>query len=159
MRHILRTACAALALCAAAMFSVPSVALASPLTYYNSPMSSVQDVANAVLTSVNNNIPTASILSTATGTTTATAVGFRNTVSVTGLTTAASTLSATMTVTNTSAAAASQVFCSTNGYAGTGIPVVVNVVPAAGTYAFNIQNVSTGAALNATVPVVCLIVN
>lgn len=159
MRHTLRTAFAALALCAAAAFSVPGIALASPLTYYNSPMSSVQDVANSIIQSINATSPTAAALSTASGTTTATAVGFRNTVSVTGLTTAASTLSAAMTVTNTVVAVASQVLCNTNGYAGTGVPVVVNIVPAAGSYAFNIQNVSTGAALNATVPVACLVVN
>lgn len=159
MRHNLRTAFAALALCAVAMFSVPSAALAAPLTYYNSPMSSVQDVANAVVTGYNNTQTGAAPLVTATGTTAATATGLRVTVSVTGLSTAASTLSATMTVTDTLVTAASQINCQVNGYAGTGIPVVVNVVPAAGSYAFNIQNVSTGAALNATVAAACQIFN
>lgn len=159
MRQFLRTAFAALALCAVAMFSVPSVALAAPLTYYNSPMSSVQDVANAVVTGINNTQTGAASLVTATGTTTATATGLRVTVSVTGLSTAASTLSATMTVTDTLVTAVSQINCQVNGYVGTGVPVVVNVVPAAGSFAFNIQNVATAAALNATVPAACQIFN
>lgn len=94
---------------------------------------------------------------TATGTTTSTCSALRCTISVTGLTTAASTLSAAMTVTNTAVALTSQVLCQTNGYAGTGVPIVVNITPAAGSFAFNIQNVSTGAALNATVPVACIV--
>jgi hypothetical protein len=142
-----------------ALISAPVAALASPVTYYNSPMSSVQDVANAVITSINNSQTGAAGLVTASGATTATATGLRVTVSVTGLSTAASTLSATMTVTDTLVTAVSQINCQVNGYAGTGIPVVVNVIPAAGSFAFNIQNVSTGAALNATVPAACQIFN
>lgn len=95
---------------------------------------------------------------TCSGTTTATCQGQRFIVSITGLTTAASTLSAAMTVTNASVvSAASMVLCSVNIYAGTGVPVAVNVTPSTGTVALNIQNVSTGAALNATVPIACVV--
>lgn len=96
---------------------------------------------------------------TASGTTAVTASSLRAKISITGLTTAASTLSATVTVTNTLVAANSNVLCQTNGYSGTGIPIVVNIVPAAGSFTFAIQNVSTGAALNATVPISCIVFN
>jgi hypothetical protein len=79
-------------------------------------------------------------------------------VTITGLTTAASTLSAAMTVTDANVlASTNQVMCQTQGYAGTGIPVAVNIVPGTGSVAFNIQNVSTGAALNANVVVACVV--
>lgn len=96
--------------------------------------------------------------STCSGTTTATCQGQRFVVSVTGLTTAASTLSAAMTVTDANVvSSSSQVMCQPQGYAGTGVPIVVNVTPGTGSVAFNIQNVSTGAALNATVAVACVV--
>lgn len=92
------------------------------------------------------------------GTTTATCQGQRFIVSITGLTTAASTLSAAMTVTNANVvSSASTVMCQVNLYTGTGVPVAVNVTPGTGTVALNIQNVSTGAALNATVPIACVV--
>jgi hypothetical protein len=95
---------------------------------------------------------------TCSGTTTATCQGQRFTVTITGLTTAASTLSAAMTVTDANVlASTNQVMCQTQGYAGTGIPVAVNIVPGTGSVAFNIQNVSTGAALNANVVVACVV--
>lgn len=97
-------------------------------------------------------------VSTCSGTTTATCQGQRFVVSITGLTTAASTLSAAMTVTNANVvSSASTVMCQVNGYGGTGVPVAVNVTPGTGSVALNIQNVSTGAALNATVPVACVV--
>lgn len=99
-----------------------------------------------------------STVSTCNGTTTATCQGQRFVVSITGLTTAASTLSAAMTVTDANVvSSASTVMCQVNLYAGTGVPVAVNVTPGTGTVAINIQNVSTGAALNATVPVACVV--
>ena len=79
-------------------------------------------------------------------------------VSITGLTTAASTLSAAMTVTNANVvSSASTVMCQVNLYGGTGVPIAVNVTPGTGSVALNIQNVSTGAALNATVPIACVV--
>lgn len=97
-------------------------------------------------------------IATCTGTTTATCAGQRMVVSVTGLTTAASTAAAAMTVTATSvASSASIVMCQPNGYAGTGLPVITTLTPGTGSFSFVIQNVSTGAALNATVPVACFV--
>lgn len=99
-----------------------------------------------------------STVSTCSGTTTATCQGQRFVVSITGLTTAASTLSAAMTVTNANViSSASTVMCQVNLYTGTGVPVAVGVTPGTGTVALNIQNVSTGAALNATVPIACVV--
>jgi hypothetical protein len=92
------------------------------------------------------------------GTTTATCQGQRFLVTITGLTTAASTISAAMTVTDANVlAAGNQVMCQVQGYGGTGVPEVVNVTPGTGTVAMQIQNVSTGAALNANVVVACVV--
>ena len=97
---------------------------------------------------------------TCTGTTTATCTGQRFTVSVTGLTTAASTAAAEMVVTNTSIpTSAANVLCDVNGYAGTGVPIATKINPGTNSVGITIQNVSTGAALNATVPVSCLVIN
>lgn len=145
------------AVVAASLFA--SAALAAPVPYFNQPIDTVQAALNTVVGSINNAQTPAASLVTASGTTTSAATGLRNTISVTGLVTAASTASAAMTVTNASAAANSQIVCQVNGYAGTGQPVAAAVTPAAGTYSFVIQNVATAAALNATVPVACLIFN
>lgn len=100
---------------------------------------------------------TASV-STCSGTTTATCQGQRFIVSITGLVTAASGTSAAMTVTDANVvSSASTVMCQVNLYTGTGVPIAVNVTPGNGTVALNIQNVSTGAALNATVPIACVV--
>lgn len=115
---------------------------------------------NASITGKGTGIATLGTQTTCTGTTTATCNAQRAVISITGLATAASTLSATMTVTDTSVAAAtSMVLCQVNGYAGTGIPVAVNVIPGTGSFTMAVQNVSTGAALNATVPISCFAIN
>lgn len=114
--------------------------------------------ANAGIQLTTNGVGVVKLGSTTTcsGTTTATCSATRFTVSITGLSTAASTLSATMTVTNTSIpSSATHVICQPNGYGGTGIPVAVNVVPGTNQVTMAVQNVSTGAALNATVPIFC----
>lgn len=99
-----------------------------------------------------------STASTCSGTTTATCQGQRFVVTITGLTTAASTLSAAMTVTDANVVStSSNVLCQTQGYAGTGVPIVVNITTGTGSVALKIQNVSTGAALNANVVVACLV--
>jgi len=144
---------------AVALVLVPALAFASPVPYVTGIFDTPNAVVNTAVASINAAQAPAASLVTASGTTTSTAQGLRVTISVTGLSTAASTLSAAMTVTDASVAANSQVICNTNGYAGTGVPVVVNIVPAAGSFAFNIQNVSTGAALNATVTAACLVFN
>lgn len=137
----------------------PAAAFASPLSYVNTPFDTPQQVANAVISSINSNMASAAPLVTASGTTTATAAGLRTQVSITGLTTAAGVTATAMTVTNTSVVAASQVFCSANGYAGTGNPVVVNVVPGVGSFTMQVQNTHASAALNATVPISCIVFN
>lgn len=97
-------------------------------------------------------------IATCSGTTTATCQGQRFVVSITGLSTAASTLSAAMVVTDASVVSSSSiVMCQPQGYAGTGVPVAVNVTPGTGSLSVKIQNVSTGAALNATVAVACFV--
>lgn len=148
-----------LSLAAIAMLLAPTLAFALPVPYVTTPFDTPNQTVNTALASMNTSQAPFASLVTATGTTTSTAQSLRITVSVTGLTTAASTLSAAMTVTDASVAANSQVFCQTQAYAGTGVPIVVNITPAAGTVAFNIQNVSTGAALNATVQVACIVFN
>ena len=156
MKRFLSTCLAAFAVAA----SLPAVpALAGPLPYVNAPMSTPQELVNSVVSSINNNFASAAGLVTASGTTTATATGLRIQVSVTGLTTAAGVTSASMVVTDTAVAANSVVFCQANGYAGAGNPAAVNVVPAAGTLTFAIQNTHASAALNATVPVSCTVSN
>lgn len=96
---------------------------------------------------------------TCSGTTTATCQGQRFVASVTGLTTAAAGVSsAAMTVTNAVVlASTTQVLCQVNGYAGTGTPVATTVTPGTGTVSFTITNVANSGALNATVPVSCLV--
>jgi hypothetical protein len=97
----------------------------------------------------------------ASGTTAATCNALRCTISVTGLVTAdAGALSAVMTVTNTMVTASSTVHCQVNGYGGTtGVPTVVNVTPAAGSFGFQVQNTSTTQALNGTVSAGCVVFN
>jgi len=143
----------------AALIAFAPAAFASPAAYVNTPMDTVQATVNTAITNINAALPGLQTVVACTGTVTATCQGLRLNVSITGLTTAASTLSATMTVTDASVTAASQIFCQPNLYAGTGIPVAVNIVPAAGTFTFAIQNVSTGAALNATVVNACSVQN
>lgn len=149
----------------AALFTVLALgmgaapAMASPMPYFNQPFDTPNSAVNAVIAAANANVAALNYTSSCTGTTTATCSGLRNVVSITGLTTAATAVSATMTVTNTSVTAASQVSCQTIQYGGTGIPSAVNVVAAAGSYSFAIQNSAAAAALNATVPTVCLVYN
>jgi len=142
-----------------ALVFAPVASFASPISYTPSPFDTIQGVTASYNQTLNASLFPLAALSTATGTTAVTATGTRLQLSYTGLVTAASSLSAAQTVTDTSVAAASQVMCQTTGYAGTGIPVVVNIVPAAGSFTYNIQNVSTGAALNATVVVNCFVSN
>lgn len=156
MKRFLSTCLAAVAV-AASFLAAP--AFAAPLPYVNAPQSTPQELVNSVVSNINTGFAPAAGLVTASGTTTATATGTRIQVSVTGLTTAAGVTSASMVVTDTAVAANSVVFCQANAYAGTGNPASVNVVPAAGTLTFAIQNTHASAALNATVPVSCMVFN
>lgn len=137
----------------------PAAALANPIPYNNSPLDTVQATVNSVVTSLNAVTPAYNYVSACSGTTTATCQGIRVTVSVTGLTTAAGVTSATMTVTDASAVAASQVNCFVGNYAGTGNPVPVQVLASSTGFSFAIENTHASAALNATVPVVCFVYN
>ena len=135
------------------------VAMAAPFTYYNQPFDTPNAAVNALTTAINNGSPTYAYTASCTGTTTATCVGSRFVVSVSGLTTAAGVTSASMVVTDTTVTAASLVFCQAVGYGGTGNAQPVNVVPTANTITFQVQNTHASAALNATVPVACLVYN
>ncbi len=142
-----------------AMVLAPAAALASPVSYVTVPLDTVNASINTLVSSLNSTQPWSAITVTGSGTTTATASGLKSVVSVTGLTTAAGVTSATMTVTNTSVAASSFVMCQVNGYAGGGNPMPVKIVPGAGSFTFAVQNTHASAALDATVPVACLVYN
>lgn len=148
-----------LALATAALFALAAPAFAAPLPYYNQPFDTPNSAVNAVIQAANANIAALNYTTLCTGTTTSTCQGLRVLVSITGLTTAATAVSATMTVTDASVTAASQVSCQVIGYSGTGIPNSVNVVAAAGSFSYAIQNSAASAALNATVPAICLVYN
>ena len=141
----------------ALMFAAPAVA--APLPAYNpAPFEAIgaqfQDLYGAI-----NLQAQSATLTTCTGTTAATCQGLRLAISTTGLTTAAGAVSATVTVTDASVAATSQVICSVNGYGGTGVPGDVLIVPGAGSFTFAIQNTDGAAALNATVVSKCVVFN
>ena len=144
---------------ALALSFIASTAIAAPLPAYNpAPFEAVgaqfQDLYGAV-----NAQAQSATLTTCTGTTTATCQGLRLAISTTGLTTAAGVVSANVTGTDASVAATSQVICSVNGYAGTGVPGDVLIVPGAGSFTFAIQNTDGAAALNATVVSKCVVFN
>jgi hypothetical protein len=134
-------------------------ALAAPLPYINTPMDTINAGLNTVVSNINAALPNTQYLSSCTGTTTATCPGLRIAASYTGLTTAAGVTSALQTVTDTSVTAASMIQCQVNGYAGTGNPVAVNVIPGAGSFTYQIQNTHASAALNATVVTMCIVYN
>lgn len=144
----------------AALLLIPVMALASPVAYINVPLDTVQATVNAAISNINTTQTGAQPLVTASGTTTSTAQGLRLQVSVTGLTTAAAGVSsAAMTVTDASVAANSLILCNVNTYAGTGVPIATTIIPGVGSFSFTITNVAGSGALNATVPVSCLVFN
>lgn len=143
--------------------AIAAVVNASPLSPYNSP-GSFYDAVNSVVTAINANFAPAAPLVTCTTTlasANATCNGLRIQPSVSTITTATNgVVSNAITVNDTSVTAASQVFCQTIGYTGVGVPADVNVVPAANSFTFQIQNTSvSGSALNATVPSTCMVNN
>lgn len=156
MKRLLALGLATLSLLAAPL----APAFAAPLPYINSPMDTPQALVNQLITSININQPESNVFNTCSGTTTATCLGLRFQVSITGLSTAAGgTTSAAMVVTDTSITAASQVLCQVNGYSGTGQPVATAIVPAAGSVSVSVTNVAASGALSATVPIECLVFN
>jgi hypothetical protein len=148
-------------LAVAAAMAVASAAVAAPLPYSttNIPLDTPQALGAAIITAINASAPDFSYTATCTGTTTATCTGNRFIVSVTGLTTAAGVTSASMAVTDSSVTAASIVQCEALGYGGTGNARATNVVATASTVTFQVQNTHASAALNATVPVACMVYN
>ena len=144
---------------AVAALAFAGAAIASPVPYITTPFSTVNESVNAAIANINSSQASAASLVTCTGTTTSTCQGLRFVSSYSGLTTAAGVTSAAQTVTNASVVASSIIICASNGYAGTGNPNPVNIVPAAGSFTYQIQNSHASAALNATVPVACLVYN
>lgn len=141
---------------------IPTTALAAPIPYVNSPMDTPQNLVNIGIQSLNGALPGTAVPVTCSGNTTGTCQGLRLTDSVTNLsTTAGGNVSAQVTVTDASVTAASMIQCTVNNYAGAGQPAVANLTANAGNFTFNVQNqaASGGAALSATVPVVCFVQN
>ena len=155
MKRLLAAALAVIALALAPL----APAFANPVPYQNAPFDTPNAVVNNLITSLNTISPAYAYPSACSGTTTATCTGIRTLVSITGLTTAAGVTSATMTVTDTSATAASQILCFVSNYTGAGNPLAVDVLAAAGSFSYAIQNTHASAALNATVPTACYVYN
>jgi hypothetical protein len=166
MRRSLKSSVCAAALLAALPLMVadfvPTQVSAAPVPYVNSPMDTPQGLVNTAVASVNSGLPGTAVPVTCSGNTTGTCNGLRFTDSVTNLTTTAGgNLSALVTVTDTSVTASSQALCTVENYAGNGTAGVANITDNAGNITFNVQNTTAagGAALSATVPVVCFIQN
>lgn len=155
MRRLIALAFAALALIAAPI----APAFAAPLPYVNTPFDTPNATVNAAIQSINAVVPGQNVTVACTGTTTSTCTGIRALVSITGLTTAGTATSATMTVTDTAVTAASQINCFVSNYTGAGNPLAVDVLAAAGSFSYAIQNTHASAALNATVPTACFVYN
>lgn len=143
----------------AALFLAAAPAFAGPVAYVTAPTGTYTEAVNDAIANVNAALPSAQSTTFCTGTTTTTCQGLRLAASYTGLTTAAGITSSAQTVTDASVVASSQLICQVNGYAGTGNPVALNVVPGAGSFTYQIENTHATAALNATVVTVCLVYN
>ena len=140
--------------------SLAAPAFAGPAAYVTAPFDTINASVNSAVQNVNLTGGQFGILAAGTASSNAATINSTRTLYTTAsLTTAASTLAATQTETNSTVTAASIVLCGTTGYAGPGVPVVVNVVPAAGSFTFAVQNVSTSTALNAVVNVACMVYN
>lgn len=158
----LRFALAALA----AIFTaaIPAVAATIPSftgSQYSEP-SQILATINALINQLNTSLsPITGSTALCSGTTTATCQGNRFTVSITGLTTAAAgTSSAAMVVTNASVTSvAATVLCNVNIYAGGGMPIATAIIPATGSVSLKVTNVAASGALDATVPVACVVYN
>jgi hypothetical protein len=144
-------------------FALAAAVNASPIAYWNQ-SGSFQDAVNYAIAQINATQTGASSLVACTTTlanANATCNGLRDQVSVSSITTATNGVVANaITVNDSSVTAASQVICQTIDYTGVGVPIDVNVVAAAGSFTYQIQNNSqAGSALNATVPSSCLVYN
>lgn len=141
---------------------LPEQADAGPIPYVNSPMDTPQALVNQAIASMNASNPANGIDVTCSGNTSMTCNGNRIIASVTNLTTnPGGNVSALVTIADSAVTAASDALCQVNDYAGAGQPGVGNVSTTAGNITLVVQNttVAGGAALNATVPVLCMIYN
>lgn len=154
----LLTTCALGALAIGPM-GMPDATEAAPVPYVTVPLDTVNASINTAIASINAGAPGFATPVTCSGNTTGTCNGLRFTESVTNLTTGHGNLSATVTVTDSFVTASSQPLCEAVGYGGTGTPEPVNVIANAGNLTFAVLNEDPSAALNATVPVVCLVFN
>lgn len=142
----------------------PAAAFAAPIPYVNVPLDTVNGAVNTAVASINSSIAPTAVLQTVSGANGTLVVGgLRFSATITGLTTAASTMASATTITNASINASSVVQCAVTNYAGTyatnGIPIVVGVQPGAGTMTFNILNVATANALSGNITVSCMVNN
>ncbi len=158
----LLTACAIGSLAIGADLTAAPAADAAPAAYVNAPLDTVNAAVNVGISNINAQVPALSLRSSCSGNTTGTCTGDRIVMNVTNLTTTAGgNLSAAVTVTDSAVAAASDLQCSVEDYAGNGTPAATLVTANAGNLTLKIQNtaVSGGAALDATVPVFCTVYN
>ncbi len=137
----------------------PSLALAGPVAYINTPLDTVQATVNAAIANVNSAVPTAQPYQTVTGAAgAATLNGVKGTITTEALATAAGSVY-TETLTDSSIQANSIIVATTGwGTATTGSPVIFSVVPGAGSAVIKIQNVSA-AALNGTITISFMVIN
>ena len=160
-RSLLAASVSAAALLSGFGFVSDFAADAAPVAPVTVPMDTPNATVNVVVNSLNTAYPEFQYVTSCSGNSTGNCTpGQRVVDSVTNLTTtAAGNLSAQVTVTDSASTAASDIFCTVQGYAGAGMPQVGNVTANAGNFTFSVQNSANSAALNATVPVHCLIFN
>jgi len=139
---------------------------AAPVAPVTVPMDTPNATVNVVVNALNASYPEFQYVQNCTGNTTGNCTpGQRIVESVTNLaTTPGGNFSATVTVTDSAVAAASDVYCNVEGYIGNstnGVPTVANITANAGNFTFTIQNTGYGTSgnLSSTVPVHCLILN
>lgn len=149
-------------MCAGALaaLSVAGAVVASPLPYINAPMDTPQGLVNQGIANINGAFPEAQVNQNATAVSGAVTVnGIRATVTSESLTTAAAGFY-TLTVTNSSIAANSQLVCFVGlGTSTTGVPDCTSVTLSAGSAVFQIQNTAASAAFNGTIKVGFMVYN
>ena len=130
------------------------------LAYINSPFTTMQDVANQVVTNINSTQSNAAPFVQGTAVAGAvTAQGLKLSITTEALATAAAA-TYTLTITDASIAVNSLVFVTVNfGTSTTGEPGVHLVTPAAGSVVFKIRNDAAAAAFNGTLVVGVLVIN
>lgn len=145
---------------AAAISLIAAPVLAAPIPYLTTPADVPQVMVNQAINNVNTALaPAAQLVTGSFSSNALTLNGSRFSVTTASLSTGTSATATTQTLTDSSILANTVLVCSIS-YAGTtGVPVLSNATPAAGSATFVIQNVSTGASLNGTVTINCLAQN